>query len=81
MRGVALLFMLVHHLLSWTMGGVRARPALGWIDDMAVTDLAAPMFAMGAGAAAVLVGRRRPVGDLTLVALQRASDAGPIPLL
>lgn len=62
-RGLALLFMLVHHLLSWTMGGVRARPLLGWIDDMAVTDLAAPMFAMGAGAAAVLVGRRRPVGD------------------
>ncbi|HTK74705.1 MAG TPA: PP2C family protein-serine/threonine phosphatase [Gemmataceae bacterium] len=27
------------------------------------------------------VGRRRPVGDLTLVAVQRASDAGPIPLL
>lgn len=63
LRGVALLFMLVHHLLSWTMGGVRARPLLGWIDDMAVTDLAAPMFAMGAGAATVLVARRRPRGD------------------
>jgi uncharacterized membrane protein len=63
MRGVALLFMLLHHLLSWTKGGVRARPVLGWIDDMAITDLAAPMFAMGAGAAAVLVGGRRPVGD------------------
>lgn len=63
LRGVALGFMLVHHLLSWTMGGDRARPLLGWIDDMAVTDLAAPMFAIGAGAAGVLVGTRRPVGD------------------
>ena len=65
LRGLALLFMLLHHLLSWTMGGERARPLLGWVDDMAVTDLAAPMFAMGAGAAAVLVGSRRPRGDWT----------------
>ena len=62
-KGVALALMLAHHLHSWTMGGDRARPLLGWIDDMAVTDLAAPMFAVGAGAAAVLVARRRPVGD------------------
>lgn len=27
------------------------------------------------------VGRRRPVGDLTLIAVQRVADAGPIPLL
>jgi hypothetical protein len=63
LRGIALGFMLAHHLLSWTIGGDRARPLLGWIDDMAVTDLAAPMFAIGAGAAAVLVGTRRPEGD------------------
>lgn len=63
LKGLALGLMLLHHLLSWTIGGDRARPMLGWIDDMAITDLAAPMFAVGAGAAAVLVSSRRPRGD------------------
>lgn len=56
MRALALFGMVAHHLASWASGQVRQR----WIgfDDFALTDLAAPMFAVGVGAAAFLVGTR-----------------------
>jgi hypothetical protein len=56
MRALALFGMIAHHVATWSSGQVRQR----WIgfEDFAVTDLAAPMFAIGVGAAAYLVGTR-----------------------
>lgn len=56
LRGVALWAMLLHHLLSWTIGD-GARALLG-TDAFAVTDLAAPIFTVAAGAAAALTARK-----------------------
>lgn len=55
LKGVALWAMLLHHLLAWTVGD--ARDLLG-DGQVAVTDLAAPAFAVAAGAGAAIVGRR-----------------------
>jgi hypothetical protein len=50
--------MLVHHLLSWTGGDEQVRRLLAVSDGMNATDLAAPAFAIAAGASASLAGRR-----------------------
>jgi len=55
-RGLALCMMIVHHLAEWTGG--RARHRIVGFEGFAVTDLAAPAFALGAGAAAFLVGQQ-----------------------
>jgi len=54
LRGLALVLMIVHHFAQWTGGRVEER-FIGF-DELLVTDLAAPMFAVGVGAAAFLVG-------------------------
>jgi peptidoglycan/LPS O-acetylase OafA/YrhL len=56
LRGVALYMMVIHHFAKWTGGRVEER-FIGF-DGLLVTDLAAPIFAVGVGAAAFLVGRR-----------------------
>jgi uncharacterized membrane protein len=56
LKGLALWAMLLHHALMWMVGD--ARSLLGGDDGMAVTDLAAPMFAVSAGAGAALLARR-----------------------
>lgn len=48
--------MVVHHLAKWTGGRVEER-FIGF-EGLLFTDLAAPIFAVGVGAAAFLVGRR-----------------------
>lgn len=61
--------MLVHHLLSWTGGDEQVRRLLAVSGGMNATDLAAPAFALAAGASASLAGRRnagRP-GELRAV--------------
>jgi hypothetical protein len=70
-RGLALFGMVAHHLATWTGGHVRER----WIgfEDYAVTDLAAPMFAIGVGASAFLVGARIATSDAPLAAIGRAA--------
>ena len=55
LKAVALWAMLLHHLLAWSVGD--ARDLLG-DGDVAVTDLAAPAFAVAAGAGAAVVGAR-----------------------
>jgi uncharacterized membrane protein len=61
-RGLALCFMVVHHFLDWTGGSGRRR--LPGFEGFAITDLAAPAFALGLGAAGYLVGLQiRPAGD------------------
>lgn len=65
LRGLALAMMVLHHLLEWTGGNARRR--LVGFDGFALTDLAAPAFALGLGAAAFLVGQQvRPAGERTL---------------
>lgn len=56
LRGVALVAMITHHFLDWTGGEARQR--LPGFEAFALTDLAAPAFALGAGAAAFLVGQK-----------------------
>lgn len=72
LRGLALCFMVVHHFLNWTGGDGRRR--LPGFDGFAVTDLAAPAFALGLGAAAYLVGQqiRPPGGGLRWARARRA---------
>src|SRR3546814_2683428 len=67
LRGVALYAMVVHHLLEWTGGDARER--IVGFEGLAITDLAAPVFAVGLGAAAHLVGRRivAPGGDRLVI--------------
>ena len=60
LRGVALYLMVVHHFAKWTGGRVEER-FVGF-DGLLLTDLAAPVFAVGVGAAAFLVGRRIATG-------------------
>jgi len=61
-RGLALCFMVVHHFVDWTGGQGRRR--LPGFEGFALTDLAAPAFALGLGAAAYLVGLQiRPAGE------------------
>src|SRR3546814_10312620 len=59
--------MVVHHLLEWTGGDARER--IVGFEGLAITDLAAPVFAVGLGAAAHLVGRRivAPGGDRLVI--------------
>jgi hypothetical protein len=52
LRAVALVLMLVHHFTKWLAGDVHGIIP-GW-DGMVITDLAAPTFAIAAGASAVL---------------------------
>ena len=70
LKAVALWAMLLHHLLAWSVGD--ARDLLG-DGEVAVTDLAAPAFAMAAGAGAAIVGTRlrRHAGAGTAKALGR----------
>lgn len=56
LRGVALVAMIAHHFVDWTGGDARRR--LVGFEGFALTDLAAPVFALGAGAAAYLVGQK-----------------------
>lgn len=58
LRGLALGAMLVHHLLSWTGGDEQVRRLLAVADGMNATDLAAPAFALAAGASVSLSTRR-----------------------
>lgn len=52
LRAVALLLLLVHHLTDWLVGDAR-RVLPGW-DGFVLTDVAAPAFAIAAGASSVL---------------------------
>ena len=68
LRGLALCGMVAHHFAKWTGERVGER-FVGW-PGFVVTDLAAPMFAVGVGAAALLVGHqvrgdRRRLGRAT----------------
>lgn len=56
LRGVALYMMVSHHFAKWTGGRVEDR-FIGF-EGLLVTDLAAPIFAVGVGSAAFLVGGR-----------------------
>lgn len=56
LKGVALWAMVAHHVQKWFGGDVDSR-FLGY-DHFVVTDLAAPAFTVGLGAAAVVVGAR-----------------------
>ena len=58
LKGLALWAMVAHHFQKWAGGDVDAR-FVGF-DHLVVTDLAAPLFAVGLGAAAVVVGSRVP---------------------
>jgi hypothetical protein len=74
LRGVALVAMVAQHLADWTGGRVRER-FVGF-EAFLVTDLAAPIFALGAGAAAYLVGQRiRPSASM-----RRRSDGDAAPI-
>lgn len=56
-RAVALLLMLFHHFTRWFSGASRASlPSIG---SMTLTDVAAPAFAITAGASVVLFSRAR----------------------
>jgi uncharacterized membrane protein len=55
-KGIALFAMVAHHFQGWAAGPVKDR-FIGF-DEFIVTDLAAPLFAVGLGAAAVVVGDR-----------------------
>jgi hypothetical protein len=56
LKGIALWAMLLHHCLMWMVGDARSK--LGGEDGLAITDLAAPMFAVATGAGAELLSRR-----------------------
>ena len=56
LKGLALWAMIAHHLQKWAGGEVDGR-FIGF-DTFVVTDLAAPIFAIALGAAAVVVGAR-----------------------
>lgn len=58
LKGLALWAMIAHHFQKWAGGDVDAR-FVGF-DHLVVTDLAAPLFAVALGAAAVVVGSRVP---------------------
>lgn len=60
LRGVALCAMVAHHFAKWTGGRVGER-FVGF-SGFLLTDLAAPMFAVGVGAAGYLVGRQVVAG-------------------
>lgn len=52
LRAVALLLLLVHHLTEWLVGDARSILP-GW-EGLVLTDVAAPAFAIAAGASSVL---------------------------
>jgi hypothetical protein len=56
LKAIALWAMLLHHTMMWMVGDARSK--LGGDDGLAVTDLAAPMFAVAVGAGAELLARR-----------------------
>ncbi len=56
LKGLALWAMIAHHVNKWTGGRIDER--FWGYDHFIVTDLAAPMFGVGLGAAAVVVGSR-----------------------
>lgn len=56
LKGLALWAMIAHHFQKWAAGEVDGR-FIGF-DTYVVTDLAAPLFAVALGAAAVVVGAR-----------------------
>ena len=56
LKGVALWAMIAHHFQKWVGGEVDGR-FIGF-DGFVVTDLAAPVFGVALGAAAVVVGHR-----------------------
>lgn len=64
LKGLALWAMIAHHINDWAGGRVRDR--FWGFDHFVVTDLAAPMFGLALGAAAVVVGSRiSRAADLT----------------
>ena len=69
LRGVALWAMVAHHFALWTGGRVNQR-FIGF-EHFLVTDLAAPVFAVGAGAAALIVGSRIHTRPVLLARLRR----------
>jgi uncharacterized membrane protein len=56
LKGLALWAMIAHHFQKWAGGQVDGR-FIGF-EHFVVTDLAAPLFTVGVGAAAVVVGAR-----------------------
>ena len=60
LKGVALWAMIAHHFNKWAGGEVDGR-FIGF-EHFLVTDLAAPLFAVALGAAAVVVGSRARAG-------------------
>ncbi|HYD09617.1 MAG TPA: heparan-alpha-glucosaminide N-acetyltransferase domain-containing protein [Acidimicrobiales bacterium] len=79
LRAVALMMMLVHHFVGW-FGRVDAREVLpGW-QGMAVTDIAAPAFAVAAGASSLLFmeARRRAGSPVLATVLRRYGMLIPI---
>lgn len=84
LRGLALLMMLVHHFTAWMTD--RPREVLPGFDGLAFTDLAAPAFAVTAGASmALFVGRagRKGIGtaELSGQVLRRYGALIPIGML
>lgn len=71
LRGLALGAMLVHHLVSWTGGDEQVRRLLAVSAGMNATDLAAPAFALAAGASAAVSGRRKAGRPGALAAVLR----------
>lgn len=57
LRGAALLLMLFHHFTRWFTDG--SRSVLPRVGSFAITDIAAPAFAIAAGASIVLFARAR----------------------
>lgn len=71
LRAAALLFMLVHHFVEWLSKGDARAVLPGW-RYFAVTDLAAPAFAVAAGASLHLFVQARRRRGRTGASLHRA---------
>lgn len=81
LRGLALAMMLVHHFVGWFTD--RPRDVLPGLDAFLFTHLAAPAFAMTAGASlAILVGRAdakgTPRAEVTKMILRRYGILVPL---
>lgn len=84
LRAAALVLMLVHHFTKW-LGGDPGAIVPGW-DGFVVTDLAAPAFAIAAGASALLfvdarLARGARPANLALVVVRRYGLLIPMGML
>ena len=84
LRGLALLMMLVHHFTEWLSGG--ARDVIPGFPGLALTDVAAPVFALTAGAGLALFlersqEKRVPRAELRRQVIRRYGALVPIGML